>query len=272
MTKTVLEIVEIVVLVTVVLCALVGNCLIILAFIVGSKTVKTLRNYFIVNLAVADLMVVCLSLPLWIVSRIDVKLIHDAQIAKYFSAFDVLCGTTSILNLAAISLERMYAVNCPVRHFNLTPLPVLLVIAATWTIGFLLTAAKFVINIEKSNREYTVLLFVLAYLVPVFVIIVSYFIIYCYAISKTKGKSRCSRLKRDLKAAKTISVIIGLFILCWSPFFFINILYVFEIRSTTNVINISKLMHYSNSMMNFFVYGLRSRDFKRSFQSLLKCS
>ncbi len=43
-----------------------GNSLVIASFIFGSRRMKTYTNYFIVNLAVADLLVGILSIPYWI--------------------------------------------------------------------------------------------------------------------------------------------------------------------------------------------------------------
>lgn len=48
----------------------VGNALVILAFFKGPRKIRTFTNYFVVNLAVSDLMVGCLSLPLWILMNL----------------------------------------------------------------------------------------------------------------------------------------------------------------------------------------------------------
>ena len=46
-----------------------GNILVILAFGLGSRQIRTYANYFVVNLAVSDLCVGFISLPFWIVNR-----------------------------------------------------------------------------------------------------------------------------------------------------------------------------------------------------------
>ena len=43
-----------------------GNALVILAFKKGPRKLRTLTNYFVVNLAVSDMLIGCVSLPLWI--------------------------------------------------------------------------------------------------------------------------------------------------------------------------------------------------------------
>ena len=49
---------------------LLGNSLVILAFALGSRRLKTYTNYFVVNLAVSDIMVGLLSLPFWMYVRV----------------------------------------------------------------------------------------------------------------------------------------------------------------------------------------------------------
>lgn len=45
---------------------LLGNALVILAFTNGPRRLRTYTNFFVVNLAISDLMVGCLSVPFWI--------------------------------------------------------------------------------------------------------------------------------------------------------------------------------------------------------------
>ena len=67
--KSSIEILELVYLSQVAFLTLFGNCLVILAFLFGPRTIRTYTNYFVVNLAVSDLLVGCVSLPFWIVFR-----------------------------------------------------------------------------------------------------------------------------------------------------------------------------------------------------------
>ena len=54
-----------------------GNCLVIGAFVFGASGIRTLANYFVVNLAISDLMVGCTSLPIWFVYRIGKSLLSS---------------------------------------------------------------------------------------------------------------------------------------------------------------------------------------------------
>nr|XP_047127598.1 uncharacterized protein LOC101239810 [Hydra vulgaris] len=276
MSKSTLEIFEVITLISIDVFALTGNCMIILAFIIGPKSLKTLTNYFVVNLAVADLMVAILPLPFWIVYTVDYNIINSNAI-PFFTAADILCGITSILNLTAISLERMFAVKFPTRHYNLSSAPVFVVIAFTWFIGIAFSGARFFIPLN-SLRWYTAFIFVFAFALPLFIIVVSYCVIfYCAILMMRENSNQDGKTKQELRVAKTISVIIGLFLFCWSPFFILNMVYAFCKDIHCNKLplwltNVTKLLHYSNSMMNFFVYGYRSPDFRHSFRAFTKCN
>lgn len=205
-------------------------------------------------------------------------MISASNVYKYFIAVDILCGTTSILSLAAISVERMFAVKFPAKHFNLKSPPVFFGIIGTWVGGLIFTGTKFAVKLDEDYRIYTATIFTLAFLVPLIVIIMSYLMIFMAAVRMMKATNQPGTLQREIHIAKTISVIIALFLFCWMPFFIVNMVFAFcddfcdDLRKYRWLIPVSKMMHYSNSMMNFFVYAVRSPDFRRTFKAILfKC-
>ena len=66
MSKSTGEVIEIIYLCIVAALILLGNALVMLAFAKGPRQLRTLTNYFVVNLAISDMMVGCLSVPFWI--------------------------------------------------------------------------------------------------------------------------------------------------------------------------------------------------------------
>ncbi|XP_065671893.1 D(5)-like dopamine receptor [Hydra vulgaris] len=193
-----------------------------------------------------------------------------------FAVYNILCGSASILNLTAISLERLYAIRYPFLHLTLTQFSYRLAIAVTWFIGFMLSGAKIIVafGYESRIKQFSLSIFILAYVVPISVIVMSYSVIFYYATSRATDYY-ANRFKHELKTAKTIAIIVGLFILCWTPFFALNIIYGYCKncslgKKITGWYYASKVLHYSNSMMNFFVYGYRSPDFRRLFRDFIK--
>ena len=85
-------------------------------------------------------------------------------------------------------------------------------------------------------------------------------------------RTQLRRLNREKKAAKTLGVIVGCFVLCWAPFFTVYVLGVFCGNCTPPVVFIVFFwLGYCNSAINPFVYALCSRDFRFAFRRLLRC-
>eukprot|EP00493_Phyllostaurus_siculus_P026541 UN26886 len=132
--RTWLEVVELILLIHICVLTLFGNFMVILAFVCGPRSIRSLANYFVVNLAVSDLLVGCVSLPFWTIHRFDSTLM-SGSLFNGLVTLDVLAGVTSILSLSAISVERMTAVKFPALHTNMTKKPVLVAITVTWCCG-----------------------------------------------------------------------------------------------------------------------------------------
>ena len=93
-----------------------GNSLVIGAFRVNRR-LRTTTNLLLMSLAVADMLIGSISMPLWV--YISITFNYRGPIFNFYSIFDVICGVSSILNLTAISLERCYALIAPIKHRNI---------------------------------------------------------------------------------------------------------------------------------------------------------
>ena len=89
----------------IILTTIVGNILVIISVFTHGP-LKITPNFFIVSLAAADLTVSVLVLPLNVVYSVLGKWLFGPVICKMWLTSDVLCCTSSILNLCAIALDR----------------------------------------------------------------------------------------------------------------------------------------------------------------------
>ncbi|XP_052361822.1 D(4) dopamine receptor-like [Oncorhynchus keta] len=84
-----------------------GNVLVCLS-VYMEKALKTTTNYFIVSLAVADLLLAVLVLPLFVFAEFQGGVWSlDMMLCDGLMSMDVMLCTASIFNLCAISVDRL---------------------------------------------------------------------------------------------------------------------------------------------------------------------
>ncbi|XP_051984190.1 D(4) dopamine receptor-like [Xyrauchen texanus] len=93
-----------------------GNVLVCLCVYKG-KALKTTTNYFIVSLAVADLLLAVLVLPLFVYAEFQGGVWSmNLALCDGLMTMDVMLCTASIFNLCAISVDRFIAVSIPLNY------------------------------------------------------------------------------------------------------------------------------------------------------------
>ncbi|KAG9335457.1 hypothetical protein JZ751_004586 [Albula glossodonta] len=120
-----------------ILIIILGNVLVCLS-VLTERSLKTATNYFIVSLAVADLLLAVLVLPLYVYSEfLGGMWTLSTHICDALMTMDVMLCTASILNLCAISVDRYIAVVVPLKYNrNQFSLRQLALISATWVLSF----------------------------------------------------------------------------------------------------------------------------------------
>ncbi|XP_061385399.1 neuropeptide SIFamide receptor-like [Danaus plexippus] len=84
---------------------LVGNCFVI-AVVYRSPRMRTVTNFFIVNLAVADILVIVFCLPATLMSNIFVPWVLGWLMCKTVPYVQGLSVAASVYSLVAVSLDR----------------------------------------------------------------------------------------------------------------------------------------------------------------------
>ncbi|XP_075977233.1 dopamine D2-like receptor isoform X1 [Anticarsia gemmatalis] len=97
------------------LLTLFGNVLVILS-VSRERSLQTATNYFIVSLAVADLLVAVVVMPFGVYYLFVGVWGLPAVACDCYIAIDVICSTSSIFNLVAISVDRYIAVTQPIKY------------------------------------------------------------------------------------------------------------------------------------------------------------
>nr|CAH8848948.1 unnamed protein product [Trichobilharzia regenti] len=185
---------------------------IILTFLRERYMRKNLTNWFLVSLAIADLLVGTIVMPFAIFHTLnDEYWPFGREWCDGWHAFDVLSSTASILNLCAIALERFWATENPITHTSMrTRRHCLLMLAFVWICSILISfpailwwrntqdyiASSSYICQFTSDSIYLIVSSCVSFYIPLIVMLIVYARIYQTA----------SNLMKSLKSGEKIVV------------------------------------------------------------------
>ena len=303
-------------LVLIMLATLFGNVLVITAVYL-SRRLRRMTNFFIISLAVSDLLVAVGHLPL----RID-QSIHNQNwcfdkapgvvtTCAYWIAMDTVFSSASICNLVIISIDRFLAITKPFEYqsrmrkrVGFSLIAFVWVYAMLWGVLSLVdwtgdsTPTKPHISVGisktgertcgKNDKVYYTTAMAVAFFLPLLIVIVTYSCVFRVAFAQAKAVASLDPNKgkrhilRELKATKTIAVVIGVFIVCWLPGFILIVLSLWcescfipfvknkDLSLAVRIIFVY-VLPVMNSSLNPLIYTLFNKEFRSAFSRML-CS
>lgn len=289
-----------------IVCTVMGNFLVVLS-IAHFKRLQSPTNYFVLSLAVADCLVGLVVMPYSMSRTVEGCWFFGALFCQLHSSLDVMLCTASIFHLSCIAFDRYYAVCNPlVYSLKMSPSRVILLIIVCWAVPILISFGPIMLGLHNAgvdvrlpknvcvlvvNQMYAVLASAVAFYLPMVTMLLAYWKIFKAAkrqarqisamesqmaagVGKDSSKKQRHRnaVKREGKAAKTLGIIMGVFLLFWMPFFTINIVDPFVSHSTAVVVwDVFLWLGYINSSLNPFLYGFFHRSFRRAFLMFMGC-
>ncbi|XP_044754356.1 alpha-2C adrenergic receptor [Coccinella septempunctata] len=132
----------------------VGNMLVIIA-ITTEKSLKSIQNWFIGSLAVADFFLGLIIMPFSLANELMGYWIFGTWWCDIHSAMDVLLSTASIMNLCLISLDRYWSITQAVEYLKKrTPVRAIVMIAAVWILSALICIPPLLgWKVERTEEE-----------------------------------------------------------------------------------------------------------------------
>lgn len=253
--------------------AVAGNILTIIIFL--KRQLCRRPHFLLINLAVADLLVGLLSVPLHVIIWYVRDEYHNQVLLAITDWSDMLSGFASIFTLAVISLERMQAVGWPFHHRKLTDRAYAIAIATSWIIAFTAASTEIVLQHVVFQRVAFIILLSICLSIPIMLTCAAYSVI-CIKVKSQHMAPRHVQEARDLRLAKTVGLITGAFLLTWLPF---NILFLvlnlcISCRYVSPVLaHIIKLLQYGNSVVNIAIYPIRDKQYREVlFRILSACA
>lgn len=260
-----------------------GNLLVILA-IIYFRQLHTPTNLLVLSLAVADLLVGALVLPLTMEFSSTSCLFYSVLLCKIRGTFDVSLCTASILNLCCISIDRYYAVCHPLNYrTKINDRVVVVMILLSWALSVLTGIGYISAGLTSGNCDArcfayfviaNILGLVFSFYLPVIVMLCIYVKIFLAAQRQAKSirnaKSVAAGGKRGRKATKTLAIVLGVFLLCWLPFFLCTTILSFShVNVSLVLIETLNYLALSNSMINPFIYAFFYSWYRSAFRLII---
>nr|XP_055063770.1 trace amine-associated receptor 13c-like [Misgurnus anguillicaudatus] len=273
-------------------CTVFLNLLVIIS-ISHFKKLHTPTNMLILSLAVADLLIGLIVMPLEAIKLIETCWYFGDNLCELYSMFIGLLLSASLSHLILIAVDRYVAVCYPLHYpQKITTTKTIMSICICW---FCSTAYNIALisrsrhsDLHKTDVCYGECTFTVSYawrvtdlimslLFPCTVIITLYMRIF-YVVhqqvkvinSLLKGGKHVMKgsLKRksEGKAALTLGLIVMVYLLCWIPYFILFPIENTEMVSTTLVL---LWIIYSNSAVNPLIYALFYPWFKMSVKLII---
>ena len=294
-----------IVLMLLVLLAITGNCLTLVAFLKLEK-LRTSRYMLIASLAVTDALVgisvgvIAFTgmLPVWCPLTLGTILTQMAV---------TLPTVVSHLHILLMAVERCVAVVAPFSQWMTTKRRLSLM-ASVWLFGIIYSLTLLSWGWENKEGDgrclfspipqiYTGTIQFLLYSLVVLAVIVIYGHIWRVAkrhknrigtvrhqaqsdvssndAQKSAGDSEPS-VTGTPKATKFITAVIGAYLGTWSPYLLLGVISVIEPKVTSHeawvvLLQISFDLMLANSCLNVFIYAVYIKDFRKAYQSLVSC-
>ncbi|NXG31718.1 AA3R protein, partial [Dromaius novaehollandiae] len=271
--------------------ATLGNILVIWVV----KLNPAFRNttlYFIGSLALADIAVGILVMPLAIVVSLGIS-IHFYT-CLFLCCLMVIFTNASILSLLAIAVDRYLRVKLPTRYKIITTeRRILLALGLCWSLSVLaglvpmfgwnrralrnsdLLKCRFV---SVMRMDYMVYFgFFTWTLVPLTIMCALYAEI--FYIIRTKLSQGTTNVKvarafygQEFKTAKSLALVLFLFAISWLPLCIINCISYFypKLQIPQYLMYLGILLSHANSAMNPIVYACKIKKFKNTYLLILK--
>lgn len=281
---------------------LIGNSFVI-AVVYRSPRMRTVTNFFIVNLAVADVLVIVFCLPATLMSNIFVPWLLGWFMCKAVAYIQGVSVAASVYSLVAVSLDRFLAIWWPLKC-QITKRRARMMIVVIWFIALTTTSPWLLffdlVSIYEDDPDLRLCLetwphpedgslfflignLTLCYVLPMILISLCYILIWIKVwrrhIPTDTKDAQMERIqqKSKVKVVKMLVVVVILFVLSWLPLYVIFAVIKFggDVAEREDEIlpiatPIAQWLGASNSCINPILYAFFNKKYRRGFVAILK--
>ncbi|KAH8293692.1 hypothetical protein KR054_003075 [Drosophila jambulina] len=284
--------------------AIAGNG-IVLWIVTGHRSMRTVTNYFLLNLSIADLLMSSLNCVFNFIFMLNSDWPFGSIYCTINNFVANVTVSTSVFTLVAISFDRYIAIVHPLKR-RTSRRKVRIILVLIWALSCVLSApcllyssimTKHYYNgksrtvcfmmwpdgrypTSMADYAYNLIILVLTYGIPMIVMLI------CYSLmgrvlwgSRSIGENtdrQMESMKSKRKVVRMFIAIVSIFAICWLPYhlFFIYAYHNNQVASTKYVQHMYLGFYWlamSNAMVNPIIYYWMNKRFRMYFQRIICC-
>ncbi|KAF0297988.1 Neuropeptide F receptor [Amphibalanus amphitrite] len=283
-----------------------GNLLVVLA-VLRKAAMKTARNLFILNLAVSDLLLCLVTMPLTlleILSRYWPLGGDTTFLCKLFGGLTGVSEFVSSMSITAIALDRYQVIVYPTRN-SLQLVEVCIILACIWTLATLLASPMFVVRellpaslnetlpglpktfhycveewtVRNGRAYYSIFSMICQYVVPIVTVSIAYARItkkLRFRMSSMASRTSSLRQGREQRTRRTHTLLIAIsliYAISWVPLNVCNlvidlIMYNGSLEKLRIIFAVCHMILMTSACSNPILYGWLNDNFRKEFIEL----
>uniref|UniRef100_A0A8C4RHR7 G-protein coupled receptors family 1 profile domain-containing protein n=1 Tax=Erpetoichthys calabaricus TaxID=27687 RepID=A0A8C4RHR7_ERPCA len=280
-----------------------GNLLVVIS-VSHFRQLHTPSNFLVLSLAAADFLIGIFLMPPKIIQIIEDCWYFGDNFCYFHALLGFLLTTVSVSNLVFIAIDRYVAVCDPLLYGTKITIPLIQIgISSSWILSVLYAWAILFFKGHYLTRDdgfvclgdcigdcgamytelWTMVDLLATFILPCSVMICLYTKIFIVAKRHLKIINALSRemhrtqknhsnisKRSERKAAKTLGIVISVFLLCWVPYYFCIIINSYTMTVVPmEIFSIFTCIVYFNSGMNPIIYALFYPWFQKSLKLII---
>ncbi|XP_056603089.1 tachykinin receptor 1a [Triplophysa dalaica] len=282
---------------TIVIVSVVGNITVIW-IILAHQRMRTVTNYFLVNLAFAEASMSAFNTVINFVYSVHNEWYFGLYYCQFHNFFPIAAVFACICSMTAIALDRYMAIIHPLKQ-RMSATQTKVIIGVIWVLALLLAFPQYYYSTtdQMPGRvvcyiewpEYTLLDFkkmyyvcvaVLIYFLPLLVMGCAYLVVgltlWASEIPGDSSDRYQEQLAAKRKVVKMMIVVVCTFAVCWLPYHVFFLIYQFrpdlsEHTFTQQVYLTIMWLAMSSTMYNPIIYCCLNDRFRAGFRQAFRC-
>ncbi|XP_072795638.1 neuromedin-K receptor [Vicugna pacos] len=270
--------------------AVFGN-LIVIWIILAHKRMRTVTNYFLVNLAFSDASMAAFNTLVNFIYALHSEWYFGANYCRFQNFFPITAVFASIYSMTAIAVDRYMAIIDPLKP-RLSATATKIVIGGIWILAFLLAFPQCLYSKTKvlpgrtlcyvqwpegpkQHFTYHIIVIILVYCFPLLVMGITYTIVGITLWGGEIPGDTCDKYHEQLKAkrkvVKMMIIVVVTFAVCWLPYhiyFILTAIYqqLNRWKYIQQVYLASFWLAMSSTMYNPIIYCCLNKRFRAGFK------